>query len=136
MDTLPIGSVVEYNGDVAPDGWEEVSSVSNVQVIPVHDNIKLLEVTGYYNVYTKIAMVDFAFGPKESTTMDAYNAVFTIKDSNGNEIELVDYWFGAATIDHKRQTVPVFFSPVGTLYVREQITAEDWLRGTATFMIK
>lgn len=135
-DTLPIGTEVDYNGTDVPDGWEEVSSISNIQATSIHDNIKKLEVTGYYNTYTKIAMINFAFGPKGGTTIDAYNAIFTIKGSNSNEIELVDYWFGAATIDSMRQTVPIFFSPNGTLYIREQITAEDWLRGTATFMIK
>ena len=28
-DTLPVGSIVDYDGDTVPDGWEEVSNENN-----------------------------------------------------------------------------------------------------------
>lgn len=35
-DTLPVGTIVEYDGDVIPSGWEEVNGISTITVNDVN----------------------------------------------------------------------------------------------------
>ena len=45
-DTLPVGTIVEYDGDTIPEGWEEVENVlyenetGTTGNVPLNDNIK------------------------------------------------------------------------------------------------
>ena len=50
FDTLPVGTEVDYDGSVVPDGWSEVSAV---ETIYDQDNLVIKKYGNAINIYSK-----------------------------------------------------------------------------------
>ena len=82
-DALPIGTIVDYDGDTVPDGYEEISDYST-------DEIKIGTWIDGKPIYRKV--VEYRFGEKDTENVMAY-----IPDLK-RFIKIEGYWVDANTI--------------------------------------
>lgn len=113
-DTLPIGTIVEYDGDSIPEGYEEVESL--VLDVPFGQNAGKVSSTNGFNDFLTEGEYTVAGTaiPNAPSTQTMYGKLI-VKVNDGTTHNNSNNWIWQ-----------IFLDTYGNIYFRNKINADNW----------